>query len=123
MTRKHFEKIAEIIRSNKAGYFNNGLAQKNDLIDKLSNYFITINTRFDKEKFKYACMFEKKGGQIMDNNFMDNVEKSLKELIKEINTLNKILLSSDIGVNLRNTPIDRANKVSKQYEKLLKELK
>ena len=37
MTRKHFEKIAEIIRSNKAGYFNNGLAQKNDLIDKLSN--------------------------------------------------------------------------------------
>ena len=59
----------------------------------------------------------------MDNNFMDNVEKSLKELIKEINTLNKILLSSDMGVNLRNTPIDRANKVSKQYEKLLKELK
>ena len=59
----------------------------------------------------------------MDNNFMDNVEKSLKELIKEINTLNKILLSSDIGVNLRNTPIDSANKVSKQYEKLLKELK
>ena len=59
----------------------------------------------------------------MDNNFMDNVEKSLKELIKEINTLNKILLSSDMGVNLRNTPIDRAKKVSKQYEKLLKELK
>ena len=59
----------------------------------------------------------------MDNNFMDNVEKSLKELIKEINVLNKILLSSDIGVNLRNTPIDRAKKVSKQYEKLLKELK
>ena len=59
----------------------------------------------------------------MDNNFMDNVEKSLKELIKEINVLNQILLSSDIGVNLRNTPIDRAKKVSKQYEKLLKELK
>ena len=54
---------------------------------------------------------------------MDNVEKSLKELIKEINVLNKILLSSDMGVNLRNTPIDRAKKVSKQYEKLLKELK
>ena len=59
MTRKHFEKIAEIIRSNKAGDFSNGLAQKNDLIDKLSDYFITINTRFDKEKFKYACMFDK----------------------------------------------------------------
>ena len=59
----------------------------------------------------------------MDNNFMDNVEKSLKELIKEINTLNQILLSSDIGVNLRNTPIDKANKISEHYKKLLKELK
>ena len=59
----------------------------------------------------------------MDNNFMDNVEKSLKELIKEINTLNKILLSSDIGVNLRNTPINQANKISEHYKKLLKELK
>ena len=59
----------------------------------------------------------------MDNNFMDNVEKSLKELVKEINTLNQILLSSDIGHNLRNTPIDKANKISKHYKKLLKELK
>ena len=59
----------------------------------------------------------------MDNNFMDNVEKSLKELIKEINTLNQILLSSDIGHNLRNTPTDKANKVSGHYKKLLKELK
>jgi len=59
----------------------------------------------------------------MDNNFMDNVEKSLKELIKEINVLNQILLSSDIGVNLRNTPIDKANKISEHYKKLLKELK
>ena len=33
----------------------------------------------------------------------------LKELIKEINTLNQILLSSHIGENLRNTPIDRAD--------------
>ena len=59
----------------------------------------------------------------MDNNFMDNVEKSLKKLIKEINVLNQILLSSDIGVNLRNTPIDKANKISEHYKKLLKELK
>ncbi len=59
----------------------------------------------------------------MDNNFMDNVEKSLKELTKEINVLNQILLSSDIGVNLRNTPIAKANKISEHYKKLLKELK
>ena len=59
----------------------------------------------------------------MDNNFMDNVEKSLKELIKEINVLNQILLSSDIGYNLRNTPIDKASKISEHYKKLLKELK
>tara|TARA_R100001594_G_C4007261_1_gene256119 strand:- start:119 stop:298 length:180 start_codon:yes stop_codon:yes gene_type:complete len=59
----------------------------------------------------------------MDNNFMDNVEKSLKELVKEINTLNQILLSSDIGHNLRNTPTDKANKVSEQYNKFLNKLK
>ena len=54
---------------------------------------------------------------------VDVIEKSLKELIKEINTLNQILLSSHIGENLRNTPIDRADKVSEHYKKLLKELK
>ena len=54
---------------------------------------------------------------------VDVIEKSLKEIVKEIKTLNQILLSSDIGVNLRNTPIDKANKVSEQYKKLLKELK
>ncbi len=59
----------------------------------------------------------------MDNNFMDNMEKYLKELIKEINTLNQILLSSEIGKNLRNTPIAKANKISEHYKKLLKELK
>ena len=59
----------------------------------------------------------------MDNNFMDNVEKSLKELIKEINTLNQILLSSHIGENLRNTPIDKANKISEHYKNLLNKLK
>ena len=59
----------------------------------------------------------------MDNNFMDNVEKSLKELIKEINTLNQILLSSDIGHNLRNTPIDKADKISEHYKKFLNKLK
>ena len=55
----------------------------------------------------------------MDN----NVEKLLKELIKEINVLNQILLSSQLGENLRNTPIDKADKISEHYKKLLKELK
>ena len=54
---------------------------------------------------------------------MDNVEKSLKELIKEINTLNQILLSSQLGENLRNTPIDKADKISEHYKKLLNKLK
>jgi len=59
----------------------------------------------------------------MDNNFMDNMEKSLKELIKEINTLNQILLSSQMGENLRNTPIDKADKISEHYKKFLDKLK
>ena len=54
---------------------------------------------------------------------MDNMEKSLKELIKEINTLNQILLSSEIGKNLRNTPIDKANKISEHYKEFLNKLK
>tara|TARA_R100001591_G_scaffold56607_1_gene66244 strand:- start:736 stop:909 length:174 start_codon:yes stop_codon:yes gene_type:complete len=54
---------------------------------------------------------------------VDVIEKSLKELIKEINVLNQILLSSHIGENLRNTPIDKAAKISEHYKKLLKELK
>ena len=54
---------------------------------------------------------------------MDNVEKSLKELIKEINVLNQILLSSHIGENLRNTPMDKADKISEHYKNLLNKLK
>ena len=55
----------------------------------------------------------------MDN----NVEKLLKELIKEINVLNQILLSSEVGKNLRNTPIDELNKISKVYKDSLNKLK
>ena len=54
---------------------------------------------------------------------VDVIEKSLKELIKEINTLNQILLSSHIGENLRNTPIDKAEKISEHYKNLLNKLK
>ena len=54
---------------------------------------------------------------------MDNIEKLLKELIKEINVLNQILLSSHIGENLRNTPMDKADKISEHYKNLLNKLK
>jgi len=51
------------------------------------------------------------------------MEELLKQLIKEINTLNQILLSSQMGENLRNTPIDKANKISEHYKKFLNKLK
>ena len=54
---------------------------------------------------------------------MEALREELKQLIKTINVMNKILLSSQLGENLRNTPLNGANKVGEQYEKLLKELK
>ena len=51
------------------------------------------------------------------------MEELLKQLIKEINVLNQILLSSHIGENLRNTPIDKAEKISEHYKNLLNKLK
>ena len=51
------------------------------------------------------------------------MEELLKQLIKEINVLNQILLSSQLGENLRNTPIDKANKISEHYKKFLNKLK
>ena len=51
------------------------------------------------------------------------MEELLKQLIKEINVLNQILLSSQMGENLRNTPIDKANKISEHYKKFLNKLK
>tara|TARA_Y100000114_G_C11468980_1_gene189939 strand:- start:22 stop:300 length:279 start_codon:yes stop_codon:yes gene_type:complete len=56
MTKKHFIKIAEIIRDNKAINFSNPLSQKISLIDNLGNYFKTINNNFDKDKFSSACL-------------------------------------------------------------------
>ena len=54
---------------------------------------------------------------------MEALREELKQLIKEINVLNQILLSSHIGENLRNTPIDKANKISEHYKKFLNKLK
>ena len=51
------------------------------------------------------------------------MEELLKQLIKEINILNQILLSSQMGENLRNTPIDKADKISEHYKKFLNKLK
>jgi len=54
---------------------------------------------------------------------MEALREELKELIKEINILNQILLSSQMGENLRNTPIDKADKISEHYKKFLNKLK
>ena len=54
---------------------------------------------------------------------MEALREELKQLIKEINVLNQILLSSEIGKNLRNTPIDKADKISEHYKKFLDKLK
>jgi len=56
MTKKHFIKIAQIIANNKAVNFNNPLSQKIDLINKLSDYFKSINENFDQDKFSSACL-------------------------------------------------------------------
>ena len=56
MTKKHFKKIAEIIANNKAVNFNNPLSQKINLINKLADYFKSINENFDKDKFSSACL-------------------------------------------------------------------
>jgi len=56
MTKKHFKKIAEIIANNKAVNFNNPLSQKINLINKLADYFKSINENFDQDKFSSACL-------------------------------------------------------------------
>ena len=56
MSKKHFIKIAEIISDNKAGLFSNPLSQKLSLIDNLGNYFKSVNSNFDKDKFSSACL-------------------------------------------------------------------
>ena len=71
----------------------------------------------DKRQELYRQSF----GEAIDPNL--EVAYQLKELVKEINVLNQILLSSDIGVNLRNTPIDELNKISKVYKDSLNKLK
>ena len=40
----------------KAINFSNPLSQKIDLINKLSDYFKSINENFDRDKFSSACL-------------------------------------------------------------------
>ena len=71
----------------------------------------------DKRQELYRQSF----GEAIDPNL--EVAYQLKELVKEINVLNQILLSSEVGLNLRNTPIDELNKISKVYKDSLNKLK
>ena len=54
---------------------------------------------------------------------MEALREELKQLIKEINVLNQILLSSEIGKNLRNTELKQADKISQHYKEFLNKLK
>ena len=51
------------------------------------------------------------------------MEALLKQLIKEINVLNQILLSSHIGENLRTTPLKKAEPISRHYKEFITKLK
>ena len=51
------------------------------------------------------------------------MEELLKQLIKEVNVLNQILLSSEVGKNLRNTELKQAEKISQHYKDFLNKLK
>tara|TARA_R100000654_G_scaffold74976_1_gene110754 strand:+ start:845 stop:1000 length:156 start_codon:yes stop_codon:yes gene_type:complete len=51
------------------------------------------------------------------------MEELFKQLIKEINVLNQILLSSEVGKNLRNTELKQAEKISQHYKEFLNKLK
>ena len=51
------------------------------------------------------------------------MEELFKQLIKEINILNQILLSSEVGKNLRNTELKQAEKISQHYKEFLNKLK
>lgn len=50
LTKKHFIKIAEIVNQNKKTIVTS------QLIEDLSDYFITQNINFNREKFKEACL-------------------------------------------------------------------
>lgn len=50
LSKKHFEKVALILRQNKAS---------DSLISDFCSYFKTDNPKFNEERFKDACGVEK----------------------------------------------------------------
>ena len=54
---------------------------------------------------------------------MEVLKEEIKELRKEINILNQILLSSHIGENLRTTPLNKAQPISRHYKEFITKLK
>ena len=54
MTRKHFERIAQVFRVNKQCY-NEQRRVHEALIDDMCIELKSINPRFDEQKFRAAC--------------------------------------------------------------------
>jgi len=52
MTKKDYEKFAEIIKANNI----NGCIDADELIHRLCNYFYKDNPKFDTSKFISACL-------------------------------------------------------------------
>ena len=57
LTKKHFNKIAEIIKTHHNSAYGYNVVTKK-FIDDLSNYFKSDNPNFNENKFKEACLKE-----------------------------------------------------------------
>ena len=57
MTKKHFEVIARMIKSNTIKHCCNGNKQvhKRMLVNEMCNVFSAFNPLFDSDRFKDAC--------------------------------------------------------------------
>ena len=55
LSKKHFERIAQIIKSENLTCADNTRFELRRLTNKLTDYFAEENPRFDKERFLLAC--------------------------------------------------------------------
>ena len=55
VSRRDFERIADIIKSNSKGNTNGSILVKKHLIQDLIDYFSEENNAFDPDKFMVAC--------------------------------------------------------------------
>ena len=55
MSKKHYERIAEIIRQHCEDLENSPFLVDNSLPRKLADYFSKENPKFDKSRFLKAC--------------------------------------------------------------------